>query len=134
MRRVDWQAVTDVLATVPALTAAWAFGSAKDGRMRDGADLDIGLLFTRKPSLDCLAGLRADLQRALNIDEIDLVVLNEASPLLRFEAISGRALFCADVHRRAEFASLTAREYEDEMGMVAKALEAATLPLSADTL
>jgi hypothetical protein len=62
------------------------------------------------------------LQSALNIEEIDLVVLNKANPILRFEAISGRSLFCRDLSRRAEFASLTAREYEDSMAMVERAL------------
>jgi hypothetical protein len=34
-----------------------------------------------------------------------------------FEAISGRPIYCRDHGRRAEFASLTAREYEDEMAL-----------------
>jgi len=31
------------------------------------------------------------------------------------EAILGQPLFCRDLARRAEFASLTARKYKDEM-------------------
>jgi hypothetical protein len=45
------------------------------------------------------------------------VVLNDASPILRFEALCGRRICCADENRCAEFASLTAREYEDEMAL-----------------
>jgi hypothetical protein len=67
------------------------------------------------PTLDELAVLRSALQDALAFDEIDLVVLNEASPILRFEAISGRPVYTSDLEARATFASLTAREYEDEM-------------------
>lgn len=41
--------------------------------------------------------------------------LNEANPILRFEAVSGKRLFCRDLSALAEFVSLAAREYEDEM-------------------
>jgi hypothetical protein len=51
------------------------------------------------------------------VDDIDLVPLNGASPVLGFEALCGRRVYCADENLCAEFASLTAREYEDEMAM-----------------
>ena len=122
MTRIEWERTRPVWEDVASPIAAWAFGSGQDGHMRDGADVDIGLLVDAKPDLDELADIRADLQKALDIDDIDLTVLNDASPILRFEAISGRPIFCRDADRRAEFASLTAREYEDEMAMVAKAM------------
>lgn len=122
MKRIEWDRTRPVWEDVSGLVSAWAFGSAQDGQIRDGADVDIGLLLDANPNLDELAETRAALQKALDIDDIDLVVLNEASPILRFEAISGRPLFCRDADRRAEFASLTAREYEDEMAMVARAM------------
>ena len=43
--------------------------------------------------------------------------------IVRFEAISGQSLFCRDLARRAEFASLTARKYEDEMAFWQRALQ-----------
>jgi predicted nucleotidyltransferase len=95
--------------------AGWVFGTAQEGQIRAGSDLDIGVLFDSKPSFDELLALSGSLQQALQFDAVDLVPLNEANPILRFEAISGRAVFCRDASRRAEFASLTAREYEDEM-------------------
>jgi hypothetical protein len=51
----------------------------------------------------------------LSFDEIDIVVLTEASPILRFEAVSGRPLYTADRESQATFVSVTAREYEDEL-------------------
>ncbi len=57
------------------------------------------------------------------IDEIDLLVLNDAAPIACFEAISGRAVFCRDRFRRAEFVSLRAREYEDEMGVLRRGMK-----------
>ncbi len=104
------------------MSAVWAFGSAQDGHISEGGDLDIGILFESPPSLDELAELRSDLQQALRFDEIDLVALNRANPLLRFEALSGRLIFCRDLVSRADFASLTAREYEDEMAQLRLAL------------
>lgn len=101
----------------PGILAAWLFGSARDGEVRPGSDLDVGVLFAGKPSLDTLAECRARLQRATGVEEVDLVPLNTASPLVRFEALCGRRLVCADEARCAEFASLTAREYEDEMAL-----------------
>jgi predicted nucleotidyltransferase len=106
----------------PAVIAAWFFGSAQHGQPGPGSDLDIGVLFATKPTLVELADLRADLQQELQIDEIDLVPLNGASPILRFEAISGRPIYCRDRGRRAEFASLTAREYEDAMALLKRGL------------
>jgi hypothetical protein len=65
-----------------------------------------------------LIGLRASLQAVTDFDEIDLVCLNEATVILRFEAISGQPVYCLDLDKRAEFVSLTAREYESEMALL----------------
>jgi predicted nucleotidyltransferase len=120
----DRQRLADALSKNHHIVAAWHFGSTKHGNIRPGADIDIGVLFDRMPSLDELADLRAAIQDALDFDEIDLVVLNEASPILRFEAVSGAPVYTSDVEARAEFVSLTAREYEDEMAQWQRALTA----------
>ena len=87
-------------------------------------NVDIAVFLESPPSLDEQIELLARLQAALRLEEIDLVILNEANPILRFEAISGRPLFCRDLGRRAEFASLTAREYKDEMALRQRAVYA----------
>ena len=112
---IDWRTISHCLSHDRNVVAAWIFGSAQGGTVRPGGDIDVGVLFNRKPLLDELADLRACLQNALLFDDIDLVVLNDASPTLRFEAVSGRPVYVADMERRATFASLTAREYEDEL-------------------
>ena len=67
--------------------------------------------------------LREQLQAILQFDDIDLVAVDErSSPILRFEAVSGRSIYCRDSERRAEFVSLTAREYEDEMAFLRRGL------------
>jgi predicted nucleotidyltransferase len=121
--RIRLDSVRDGLAGVD-LLGAWVFGSARDGEVRPGSDLDIAVLFAEKPSLDTLARCRASLQEALQFEDIDLVPLNGASPILRFEALQGIRVCCTDEDRCAEFASLTAREYEDEMAMCQRWLAA----------
>lgn len=121
--KVNWVALKRTLEQTPQVVAAWVFGSAQEGCVRSGSDLDVGVLFRRPPTLDVLATLRADLQEALQIEDIDLVTLNRASPITRFEAVSGRAIFCRDRARRAEFVSLAAREYEDALAFLRWGME-----------
>jgi uncharacterized protein len=115
MFNVDFQSARQVFADVPIVIAAWIFGSGVDGEMRPGSDLDIGVLFDSPPTLDERLDLLMALQQAMDFEEVDLVVLNGASPITRFEAVSGRLIFSRDTGIRAEFVSLTAREYEDAM-------------------
>ena len=118
MSGVDWRLARQVFENIPHVIAAWAFGSAKDGEIRPGGDLDIAVLWDRSPTLDERVELLIQLQRVFNFDDVDLVVLNGASPITRFEAVSGRLIFSRDANRQAEFVSLTAREYEDEMALL----------------
>lgn len=115
--RIALENVADAL-RVPGIVGGWLFGSAAEGNVRAGSDVDIGVLFEAKPDLDALSACRMRLQRALEFDGIDLIPLNDASPLLRFEALCGKRVYCADEDRCAGFASLTAREYEDGMAMI----------------
>jgi predicted nucleotidyltransferase len=122
LRQVDFSAAGTVFSRSSNILTVWVFGSAREGMVRVGSDIDFGVLFAGKPSLDEMAGLRADMQDALRFDDIDLVVLNEAHPLLRFEAVSGKRLFCRDEAQTASFVSLTAREYEDAMAFLQSGL------------
>ena len=121
-KRIEWECLEPVWETTPKVIAAWALGSTQGGQVGAGSDVDIGVLMESPPSLDEQLDLLAKLQTALQFEDIDLVILNEANPILRFEAISGRSLFCRDAGRRAEFASLTAREYEDEIAFLQRAM------------
>ncbi|HOU40796.1 MAG TPA: nucleotidyltransferase domain-containing protein [Promineifilum sp.] len=121
-RIIELDALLPVWKNAPDVVAAWAFGSAQDGQVRPGSDLDIGVLMARPPTFDEQLDLLGRLQDTLGLDEVDLVILNDANPILRFEAVSGRRLFTRDLLALAEFVSLTAREYEDEMAQYERAL------------
>jgi predicted nucleotidyltransferase len=122
MFNVDFQRIESVHARTSDLIAAWVFVSGQTGHVGPSSDLDIALFFGEKPSLDRLADLRATLQEALHFDDIDLVILNQASPITRFEAVSGRPVYTRDASARAGFVSLTAREYEDGMAFLQQGL------------
>ena len=124
MLQVDWSRLDAFWPGQPEIEAVWVFGSARDGEVLEGSDIDFGILFRSLLTLDLLAEVRASLQTILNVDDIDLIVLNNASSILRFEAVRGRRLYCREVNRCAAFVSLAAREYEDDMAMVEKYVKA----------
>lgn len=121
-KKIDWQKTIPIWKANPKIIAAWAFGSAQDGILREGGDVDTAVLTTVPLTFNEQLTLLGELQMALQTDEIDLIVLNDANPILRFEAVSGKRLFCRDLSAMAGFVSLTAREYEDEMAQWERAL------------
>ena len=108
----------EVFEQTPNVVAAWIFGSAQQGQLGPDSDIDIGVLFAKTPTLDELLSLIGALQAVFHSDDVDLVTLNGASSILRFEAISGRLLFSRDEARRVAFVSLTSRQYEDDMAWI----------------
>ena len=113
--------IREVLNRHPMVVCAWLFGSTASGRNRADSDIDIGVLTSRKPTWREYAEIQQDLVQAAGTDAVDLVVLNEANSILRFEAISGRPLTCRDRDAHAAFCSLTSREYEEDMAQIESA-------------
>ena len=115
---VDLSRTEKVWQNYPDLVAVWSFGSAQDGKISFGSDLDIALLFVQAPDFETLCNIRADLQDMLRLEDIDLMNLNTASIVSAMEAISGTPLFCRDLGKRAEFSSFISRQYEDDMAQL----------------
>ncbi len=85
------------------------FGSAaRPTPYRKPADLDIAVSFSGAP--DAIA-LLDELVRLTGFDEIDLAVIDGASPLLRAEAMVGRPLFEAEpgLYATTQMAALAER-------------------------
>jgi uncharacterized protein len=98
------------------------FGSAANGRLGPDSDIDIGVLFGRDVGLDHELALGANLERAFG-REVDLVRLDMASTLLRFEASRGR---CLHEGREGAFADFVARallEHEDLLPILRRCAE-----------
>lgn len=101
--------VRAVLRTLPAVRLATAFGSVARGDERSGSDVDIGLLLDpHTPELR--SRIEADLGRAAG-REIDVVYLDAAPPLLRFEIASDGVLLAA--RDRSDWVDFRARAMID---------------------
>ncbi len=87
------------------------FGSAVSGKIHARSDIDLAFLF-EKPA-DILA-LTNRVIRLLHTDNVDVVDLRRASPLLKFSAVkSGMLLYEKEPGLFNEFYSLAFRRYVD---------------------
>ena len=113
---LDMATLAAVFADDPRVVLAVLFGSAQDGTVRSGSDVDIGVLLS--PALTPLEFYSFCLElsaRLSTIPELDLVDLNHAGSILAFEALCGRRIFVRDADSVAAFSSHVARQYEDDL-------------------
>jgi predicted nucleotidyltransferase len=98
-----------MLQTFPAVRLAAAFGSVAQGSERSSSDVDVGILLD-PDTPDLRLKIEADLGRAAG-REIDLVYLDAAPPLLRFEIASDGVLLVA--RDRSDWVDFRARAMID---------------------
>ncbi len=91
---VRWAALSSLTAAIEStlsrwdcVRAAWLFGSAADGTSGPLSDVDVAVLGCAELSLDRLALLAAELERACG-RPVDVVVVERSSPVLAFEVLS----------------------------------------------
>jgi len=100
------------------IVAAYIFGSVAQGRARPDSDIDIAVLLVR-PIPDARAlryrlKLTSELGAALHRDDVQLVVLNDAPPLLAHRVLSqGLLVFERSHAARVRFHVQTASRYAD---------------------
>lgn len=97
---------------------AYLFGSQVTGRTHEESDVDVAVLLDASLTPDERFRQRLDLVGELaelfGTDNVDVVILNEAPPLLAFEVLRGGVLlFERDRRERIEFQVRTMKEYED---------------------
>ena len=92
---------------------AFLFGSSARGEATAFSDVDIAIYFTGTVNFYRTNGLREDLSELLGT-ETDIVVLNNASPIIRMQVLKKGTLI-ADLNRRLynEFFVNTVKEYDD---------------------
>jgi predicted nucleotidyltransferase len=87
---------------VAGVAAAYVFGSMAERREHRDSDVDLGVLFDRHVHLDersrfdAQVELRRHLSPASVGREVDIVVLNDVSPILGRRIVRGDRVFCAD--------------------------------------
>jgi len=115
---IDLGRLVTILGDVEPIRFALVFGSARDGVVRAGSDLDVAVSLADPDAknVDLLLEIVGKVEDALGVT-CDLTVLNTAGPVLRHEALKGRLLFVRPDREEAfaEFYVRTCAEYEDLM-------------------
>lgn len=94
---------------------ALLMGSAKDGHVEVGSDIDVALYVESRPSLELLSRVSGLVSEFAPGAHCDVGLLKNAEPVYRYEALKGRLLFARDLETYVRFFSLTCREYESQI-------------------
>lgn len=101
---------------------AYLIGSARNGIVPAGGDLDLAVFFDRNTpmSWDIISGIMKTVEEQYPGTECDPGILNTAGCVYRFEALKGVLLFVREANRDeyTEFYSMTCREYEDWLALL----------------
>lgn len=94
---------------------AYLFGSQATGKVGKLSDVDLAVYLRKCPSsFDVQLKLMGELGTILREDRVDVVVLNEASPLLAQMAIvHGKVIFDQDPATRLDFEKRNLQIFED---------------------
>jgi hypothetical protein len=96
-----------------AITFVFLFGSFAAGKRTALSDIDVALFFSKTVALHQILTLREDLSELLGM-EVDIVVLNNASPVIRMQVLkTGKLVFKRDSRAYNEFFVNTIKEYDD---------------------
>lgn len=113
--KIDTTALAPVFDRYPVI-AAYLFGSQATGATTPLSDVDIAVLLAPDVASpgEIQVMLMSDLMGVLRRNDVDVVVLNSAPPLLKHRAVfRGRLLFCRDHAVRTTFEAAALREYLD---------------------
>lgn len=100
------------------VTVCYLFGSRATGEGYEDSDVDLALLFhpfdRHKHTLDLELQVECDLAEVLSPLPVDVVFLQRAELIFRFEVISsGLVLYTEDEEFRTDFEETTVRDYQD---------------------
>jgi predicted nucleotidyltransferase len=105
----------------PEIVAAYLYGSYATGRPNRHSDVDIAIILRERgghlatePGPTYEVDLANQLGAAIGHDRVEVVILNDAPPLLAREAVRrGKRIFARDVHAARRFELRTRHRYID---------------------
>jgi len=111
------------------VTLAYLFGSHARGTTHHFSDIDIGVLLDRDISKDAYFDktlkLIGELGHVFRTEHVDVVVLNQAKPFLRYQIIfGGKLLFEKNAAIRIFYGNNAMKEYQDTKHILQLSLNA----------
>ena len=89
------------------------FGSSVKGHLTEDSDIDIAILFKELPDLYAINQIRDELSNLIK-REVDVVVLNNSSPIIRMQVLkNGVLLINKNKAIYNDFFVRTVKEYDD---------------------
>lgn len=120
VQEITTEGIGTVLNTYPFIVAAYQFGSTVRGQAGPLSDLDIAIVVDEQsapPAIDLLRLellLSHELQRRLNVREVDLIILNHQRLFLQHAVLhTGRLIYEANPTYRIRFAQKIIQAYLD---------------------
>jgi predicted nucleotidyltransferase len=111
------EALVNCLAAQPDVLTAYLFGSYATGKARPESDVDVALLLSGTDEVERFERrlrLMGEVEEALGRRPADVVVLNDAPPLLAHQVLRhGRLIFERDRAARVEFEVRAGKIYAD---------------------
>jgi len=107
--------ICDYAAADANIAVAYLFGSEATGLTHRESDVDVALLYNTEhvPSADLLLQIQDDLTSLLK-REVDVVILNHASPIIRMQVLrKGKKIFERNRRAYLDFFVRTINEYDD---------------------
>ena len=106
--------ITETLKGRLEVTLAYLFGSWAKGTARENSDIDIAVLIDGAPGKTCRGSVQLELISELADDRVDLVILNDASPLLQHQVLKhGVKLFSRDRAKQVDYVYRAITRYLD---------------------
>lgn len=105
--------LADFFGKKPEVLLVFLFGSAANRKMAEGSDIDIGILFESRPDVYEINKLKSELNAIFKRD-IDIAVLNSASPILKMQVLkNGVLVFAKDKKIYHQFYVDAINQYDD---------------------
>ena len=96
------------------ILAVYLFGSRSNGRIGPLSDYDFGVLLSKKAPDNIKEKMMSELIHALKNNNVDVVILNEVSLLLRYEVLkNGELIYEKNKAKRASLVYKTLNKYLD---------------------